>query len=330
MAGSLFVCQQCGNEFAKWFGKCPSCGEWNSLVETAVLTKIKKQRSKSKNEIRKPQSLTSIKIGKSSRISTKISELDRVLGGGIVPGQVILIAGEPGIGKSTILLQLAGKLANVLYVSGEESSQQIALRAARLGVKNKTIQILEETDVDAVIDLAISHQSLIIIIDSIQTMTTNDLSGMAGSVGQVRESASRLVRLAKSTGIPVAMVGHVTKEGSVAGPATLAHIVDTVCWFEGDTKTSLRLVRAVKNRFGPTDEVGIFAMGETGLIAADDAKIFVSKVKKAVSGSCVASVMEGTRPILVEIQSLIVPTRLAFPKRTVQGIDVKRIEMILA
>jgi len=339
---SQFVCQQCGYSQVGWAGKCSNCGSWGSLVETIVASEHPTS-SKRHTAGNKPVSLSSIPSRKVSRISTKITELDRVLGGGLVGGQVVLIAGEPGIGKSTILLQLADKLGDTLYVSGEESVTQIKIRADRLGIKNKTIKFLEETDADAVVEtieqLAISHkQSLAlraqlsaIIIDSIQTMATDDLTGLAGSVGQVRECTSRLLRIAKSLNIPLFMVGHVTKEGTVAGPAVLAHIVDTVLWFEGDKSLTLRLLRAVKNRFGPTDEVGIFEMEDKGLIGlSSPEKIFLTKSRKEVPGSIVSSVLQGTRPILVEIQSLVVPTKMAFPKRVAQGIDSRRFELLLA
>jgi DNA repair protein RadA/Sms len=256
------------------------------------------------------------------------------LGGGLVPGQVVLMAGEPGIGKSTLLLQVANEMGHVLYVSGEESATQIKIRANRMGIKNKKIDLLEETNIDSIIDTVGSLDNVkALIVDSIQTLTTNDLSGVAGSVGQVRESASRLVHLAKSTHLPIFIVGQVTKQGSVAGPAALAHIVDTVLWFEGDKNQNLRLLRAVKNRFGPTDEVGIFQMEERGLISVNDSsKLFLSNTDtpNQPAGSVATSILEGTRPILVEIQSLVVPTKLAFPKRVAQGIDSRRVEVILA
>jgi DNA repair protein RadA/Sms len=315
-------------------------------VETVVSTsKIPKQTSKSPSEI-KPVLLSSVKRKDTRRISAKISELDRVLGGGLVGGQVVLIAGEPGIGKSTILLQLADKLGSVLYASGEESVNQTKIRADRLGVKSKGIQVMEETDIDQIVDQISRYQdtksesnsvtqslsnSVTLIIDSIQTMTTGDLSGMAGSVGQVRECTYRLIKLAKSTGTTVFIVGHITKQGSIAGPSVLMHLVDTVLWFEGDKSLTLRLLRAVKNRFGPTDEVGVFSMEDKGLVSlSDPEKLFLSKVRRAVSGNVVTSVMQGTRPMLIEIQALVVPTKLAYPKRIAQGIDPKRIELLLA
>lgn len=329
-------------------GKCPNCGEWNTLVETVVegvgkgsgvKSRGNKQISKSANN---PIKLSDIKQIATKRISTKISELDRVLGGGLVPGQVVLIAGEPGIGKSTMLTQLASQLtvnsqqSTVLYVCGEESASQVKVRADRLGIKKANINLLEETDVDSVCEtieqLTVNDQLLTaVIVDSVQTMTTGDLSGMAGSVGQVRECAFRLLRAAKDKGIPLFLVGHVTKEGTVAGPAVLAHIVDTVLWFEGDKTLTTRVLRAVKNRFGPTDEVGVFDMQDRGLIPIDNIeKAFLEKGKKEVSGSVVTSIMQGTRPILVEIQALVVPTKLAIPRRVAQGIDSRRLEMLLA
>jgi DNA repair protein RadA/Sms len=333
MTKASFVCQQCGYSQVGWAGKCPQCGNWGSLIETVFRDTNKRGRkSRAGRKGKKPVSLTSIPSKKVFRTSTKLAELDRVLGGGLVPGQVVLLAGEPGIGKSTILLQLAGKLGNTLYISGEESGQQLKLRADRLGIKKKTIQIMEETDVDVVIDQINDSTKLsCLIIDSIQTMTTSDLSGLAGSVGQVRESAFRLLSAAKRQNIPLFLVGHVTKEGTVAGPAVLAHIVDTVLWFEGDKSLTLRLLRAVKNRFGPTDEVGIFSMENKGLTSVTNAeKIFLTRGRKNVAGSVTSSVMQGSRPIMVEVQSLIVPSKLAFPRRIAQGIDPKRLELLIA
>lgn len=337
---SQYVCQQCGYESVGYMGKCPNCGSWGSLVETVVAINSKSEARNSKQTVTKSVNLAQIKSSATKRTSTKISELDRVLGGGLVPGQVVLMAGEPGIGKSTLLLQVANQISDiryqtsVLYVSGEESAGQIKVRADRLGIKKSSISILEDTDVDSVAESISSSKGKGlkgVVIDSIQTMTTNDLSGLAGSVGQVRECAIRLLRKAKELNIPLFLVGHVTKEGTVAGPAVLAHIVDTVLWFEGDKTLTLRLLRAVKNRFGPTDEVGIFEMEDKGLVSQTNAeKIFLTSSKKLVAGSVVSSILQGTRPLLVEIQSLIVPTKMAFPRRIAQGIDSRRLELLLA
>lgn len=329
---SQFVCQQCGYSQVSWSGKCPNCGSWNSMVETKMGMEDKKLKSSRKSI--EPVSLSSVSSKNTSRITTKITELDRVLGGGMVLGQVILLAGEPGIGKSTILTQLANNLGNTLYIAGEESASQIKIRADRLKVKSE-IFILEETDVDAAIDSAgklIDKNGIkLLVVDSIQTTQTQDLSGMAGSVGQVRECAYRLMLFAKKTGIPTILVGHVTKEGSVAGPAVLAHLVDTVLWFEGDKTSTFRIMRANKNRFGPTDEAGLFLMEDQGLISIDNpSTLFASGNFDNVAGSARAVIMEGTRPILIEIQSLVVPTKLPFPRRVVQGIDTKKIELLLA
>ena len=333
---SSFVCQQCGYAQVGWAGKCPNCGAWGSLVETLAFAKQTDKKSHSQNTSSQLIPLSKIPSISTQRISTKITELDRVLGGGITKGQVTLLAGEPGIGKSTLLLELADKLGSTIYISGEESAGQIAIRAKRLAISNKTIKLLENTDIDSIIEkvdssIASGEGTSLIIIDSIQTMSTSDLNGLAGSVGQVRECTFRLLKLAKQKGIPLFIVGHVTKEGTVAGPSVLAHIVDTVLWFEGDKTTTLRLLRAVKNRFGPTDEVGIFEMEDKGLTPINNAeKIFLSTGKKQVAGSAVSSILQGARPLLVEIQSLVVPTKLAFSKRIAQGMDSRRLELMLA
>jgi DNA repair protein RadA/Sms len=328
---SQFVCQQCGYSQVGWAGKCPECGAWGSLVESLISSS--KTSKSSKSESKKPIFLSSISSKKTKHLSTKIPELDRVLGGGLVPGQVVLLAGEPGIGKSTILLQLSQKLPNSLYISGEESIGQIKLRADRLGIKSKSLLILEETDVDAIIE-TVNHLSTpkpsLIIIDSIQTMFTQDLSGMSGSVGQVKECTSRLTKIAKNFSVPLILVGHVTKEGTVAGPATLSHMVDSVLWFEGNRELSLRILRSIKNRFGPTDEIGIFSMKVSGLEAANEESLFLTNLSKRVSGSAITCLLEGTRPILVEIQSLVVPTKSTFPRRIAQGLDSRRLEVVIA
>ena len=332
---SSYVCQQCGYVSMGYMGKCPECNNWNTLVETVTENSKSKTLNSKQSQISisnlKSIRLSDVKASDTNRISTNISELDRVLGGGLVLGQAILIAGEPGIGKSTLLTQVADSLKNVLYVCGEESPSQIAVRAKRMGITSKNIELLESTDADVIVESFSKNNYSALIVDSIQTVTTQDLTGMAGSVGQVRESASRLVRAAKENNTPLFLVGHVTKEGTVAGPAVLAHIVDTVLWFEGDKTYTTRILRAVKNRFGPTDEVGIFEMVDTGLKSVSDIdNLFLDKNEKSVAGSIVTSVMQGTRPILVEIQALVVPTKLPIPRRVGQGVDSKRLEMLLA
>ena len=328
-AHSLFVCQQCGYESARWLGKCPSCGTWNSLVETVVTPSA--ASNKTHSTAVKPVLLSDISSIKVPRIQTKIEEFDQILGGGIVSGQVILISGNPGIGKSTLLLQIADNLENTLYVSGEESVNQIAIRANRLKVKSKKINIIEGTNIDSIISSAESLKPNILIVDSIQVMATDDLTGMSGSVGQVRECAFRLVRFAKTNNIPVFIVGHVTKEGTMAGPSVLAHIVDTVLEFTGDKNLTLRMLRAVKNRFGPTDEVGVFEMKDNGLFSVTNPeRVFIKDNVIGTPGSVVSAVMQGTRPVLVEIESLVVGSKLAFPRRIAQGIDPKRFELLLA
>jgi DNA repair protein RadA/Sms len=327
---SQYVCQQCGYSQVGWAGKCPNCGSWGSLVETVISTpQAGKEARKPRATAAKPISLSSVSSKRTSRIPTRISELDRVLGGGLVQGQVVLIAGEPGIGKSTLLLQLADKLGDTLFILGEESVGQVKVRAERLGIKNKSLKFLEETDVEAALESFNSEK--LIVVDSIQTMSTGDLTGLAGSVGQVRECTFRLLRAAKEKNIPLFLVGHVTKEGTVAGPAVLAHIVDTLLWFEGDKSLTLRLLRAVKNRFGPTDEVGIFEMEDKGLVPeANIEKLFLSKGQGNVAGSVVTSLLQGSRPLLVEIQALVVASKMPFPKRVAQGIDSRRLELLLA
>lgn len=328
---SSHVCQQCGYSQVGWAGKCPNCGTWGSLVETLVQSSAKSKSGKSSVSAKSAVSLKDVKVEAKHRVSTQISELDRVLGSGLVSGQVILLAGEPGIGKSTILLQVASNLKNCFYVSGEESATQVKIRSDRLGVKASNILFLESNNIDEVISSleSIDNPDLV-IIDSIQTMATSDLSGLAGSVGQVRECASRLVSWAKSNGVPVIMVGHVTKSGSMAGPAVLAHIVDTVLWFEGDSGANLRILRGIKNRFGPTDEVGIFTMEAKGLVSVEDASaIFLGGSVDTTPGNVVTAIMEGSRPVLVEIQSLVVSSKTAYPRRVTQGVDAKRVEMIL-
>lgn len=326
---SQFVCQQCGYAQAGWAGKCPECGTWNSLVETVTVKETKGLNGARKNP-GKLYKLSEIKVSESQRIKTGEEELDNVLGGGLVPGMVVLLAGEPGIGKSTLLTQVAMKLTNVLYVCGEESASQVALRIKRLGGKGE-MQLFESSDVDEVIAKIEEVKPGVVIIDSIQTMITSELTGGAGSVGQVRECAQLLGEVAKRLNTPIFLVGHVTKEGNIAGPRVLEHVVDTVLWFEGDRSMPVRLVRAVKNRFGPTDEVGVFEMRETGLLGVTNpSQFFLEQRVTNVPGSVVSVVLEGKRPMLVEIQALTVPTQSPMPRRVATGIDFARLQMLVA
>jgi DNA repair protein RadA/Sms len=327
-----FVCQQCGGETPKWLGKCPNCGEWNSLVETVVPT-TKKGFLLQTSETILPQKLSQIKTSDLPRIKTDLEELDRVLGGGIVPGSVILVAGEPGIGKSTLMLELGEKVGG-FYVSGEESLHQIKIRAERLKIKGEQLLFFSETDVDVIIETVKNlkkKEDRILIIDSIQTLTTQDLNSSAGSIGQVRECSSKLLKMAKSSNLAVFLIGHVTKEGALAGPKILEHMVDTVLSLEGEKFGSFRLLRTAKNRFGATDEVGVFEMTDKGMTGIENpSQIFLSQRQKGVPGSVVVATMEGTRPVLVEIQALVTSTQLALPRRVASGVDYNRLQLIVA
>ncbi len=299
------------------------------MVETIVSTQTQSSKVKSQNEGR-IYKLSEIKVSENQRVKTGEKELDNVLGGGLVPGMVVLVAGEPGIGKSTLLTQVAMDAKNVLYVCGEESASQVALRVKRLGKKGE-ILLFESTDADEVAEKIEAEKPGLVIVDSIQTLRTEDLTGTAGSVGQVRECAQRLTNLAKRLNLPVFLVGHVTKEGNIAGPAVLMHVVDTVLWFEGDKGQALRLLRAVKNRFGPTDEVGVFEMTEQGLTGiSNPSKMLLSERVKGVPGSVVSVVLEGRRPMLAEIQALTTPSKLAVPRRVATGVDFARLQMLVA
>ena len=325
---SQFVCQQCGYSQSQWAGRCPTCDTWNSLVET-----VSQQLSNSNLQFSKNSSIVNlqdIKVDEDKRQKTGELELDNVLGGGLVDGMVVLVAGEPGIGKSTLLLQVALKCKDVLYICGEESATQVALRAKRLG-KISEVSLLETNNVDEAIAKITETKPDLVIVDSIQSMTTEDLTGGAGSVGQVRECASRLTSNIKHLASCLFIVGQVTKDGNIAGPRVLEHLVDTVLWFEGDRSSNLRLVRAIKNRFGPTDEVGVFEMSEAGLIGVSDpSKLLLSERVTKVSGSVVSVILEGRRPLLVEIQSLVVQSQLAIPRRVATGIDTNRLQMLVA
>jgi DNA repair protein RadA/Sms len=331
-----YICAECGTEHSKWSGRCGACGAWNRLEETAVAVAPKiGSRTAASGAAQKPQRLP--KPGKErnlERHATGSAEFDRVLGGGIVPGSVILLGGEPGIGKSTLLLQLAGSLGkngSVLYVSGEESTEQVALRAERLGVDGAGLNVLTVTQTEDVAATISNDPPDLVVVDSIQTLATAQFSSGAGSITQVRESAARLQAVAKAHRVPVILVGHVTKEGELAGPKVLEHVVDAVLYLEGEKFHGHRLLRGAKNRFGPTDEVGVFEMGETGLSdVTDPAGLFVDSEKEQASGSALASVLEGSRALLVEVQALAVPTSFGYPKRTASGYDLNKLHLLAA
>lgn len=327
---SKFICQQCGYESASWLGKCPNCGTWNSLVETAVMEPASSKRTTLREGKTSPQKLSEIKSLSQKRILTGLEELDRVLGGGIVPGGVVLLAGNPGIGKSTLLLQICAKLGG-LYVCGEESPEQVKIRAERLKIKTDSLLLFPEIDADIICTQIQELKPLMVIIDSIQTLETSDLTGASGSVGQIRECATRLTRVAKQLGVPIFLIGHVTKEGAIAGPMVLEHLVDTVLILEGEKFYPGRTLHSLKNRFGPTDEVGIFQIEDGGMVEIKNpSALFLQEREKEVPGSVVVPLLEGTRPILVEIQALAVPTNLAFPRRIASGFDQGRLTILAA
>lgn len=333
---SLYICSECGYESAKWFGKCPGCGEWNTMNEQVVSVSAGSSKAKRSSGAyaAKVMRLNEISGDIERRISTGVSEFDRVLGGGIVEGSLVLISGDPGIGKSTILLQICehlGKSRNVLYVSGEESASQIKLRAGRLGVTTENLGILAETDIGVIVETIKTNKPDVVIIDSIQTMVYDEISSTAGSITQVRECTNILMHLAKSLEIPILVVGHVNKDGAIAGPKVLEHIVDTVLYFEGERNYSYRILRGVKNRFGSTNEIGVFEMKQNGLQEVENPSLLMlSGRPKNVSGTCVACVMEGSRPILAEVQGLVTATGFGTPRRMSTGFDYNRMAMILA
>ncbi|TME68970.1 MAG: DNA repair protein RadA [Chloroflexi bacterium] len=330
---TTFVCTDCGGESVRWAGQCPHCQAWNTLQEFQVRKAAKDSRPRTL-ERAKPRPLTEVAAEDAPRLRLAWGELNRVLGGGIVAGSLVLIGGEPGVGKSTLLMHAAAQVARqgkVLYVSGEESVQQVRMRAERLSALHAGILLLPENDLDAICEAIQAAMPTLAIVDSIQTVTDAGFEGSAGSVTQVRESAARLMRLAKEIGVPVFLVGHVTKDGSIAGPRVLEHIVDTVLYLEGDRRQELRILRATKNRFGSAEEIGVFAMGEAGLeeVADPSAALLASAVPSA-PGTVIVAALEGTRPLLVEVQSLVNHTENAMVRRLANGIDVNRLHMILA
>ena len=329
---SVFFCQNCGHEENKWLGQCPACKGWNTFVEEQVST-AKAHTSKKSGEVQ-VVSLSQVNSNDSSRIQTGIKELDRVLGGGIVPGSLVLVGGDPGIGKSTLLLQVCQRLAEkkeVLYISGEESLAQIKLRANRMGEFTEKLLLLCETNLDTIRNVIEKRKPEVVIIDSIQTMYNEEVTSAPGSVSQVRESTNVLMQLAKGLGITIFIVGHVTKEGTVAGPRVLEHMVDTVLYFEGDRHASYRILRGVKNRFGSTNEIGVFEMRQNGLVEVENpSEYMLSGKPENASGSVVACSMEGTRPILIEIQALVCQSNFGMPRRTAAGTDYNRVNLLMA
>ena len=337
-----FVCQNCGAKSPKWQGRCTSCNEWNTFVEELMDSGKSEERGRKlskPSETVAPVALDEIDVEEGFRLKTQINEFDRVLGGGIVPGETVMIGGDPGIGKSTLLLQVVDRLSRLqkkgqgkcLYVTGEESAQQIKLRAERLGIRSNNLFIFPETDVRAILDQIEKTKPVLTVIDSIQTLFLADIASAPGSVSQVRESAARLTYLAKREKLPMFLIGHVTKEGSIAGPMVLEHMVDAVLYFEGDIQRHYRLLRAVKNRFGSTQEIGIFDMREDGLSeVADASKAFLDAHYVHSSGSVITASLEGTRPLLLEVQSLVSPTNFGMPQRRSSGIDPNRLALILA
>lgn len=331
-----FVCQNCGNSSPRWLGKCPECESWNTYVEEQ---QEKAKKSSGKQKTQDPVPISEIESGNEERIPTQNKELDRVLGGGFVPGSVILVGGDPGIGKSTLALQMLGNIssnsknsqANLLYVTGEESPEQVKMRAQRIGVGSDNVFVLSATSVESIIDEIKNLSPQIAVVDSIQTMYTEELSSAPGSVGQIRECTAKLMQHAKTGGPAIFLVGHVTKEGSIAGPKVLEHLVDTVLYFEGGKDHPYRILRAIKNRFGSTNEIGVFEMMDTGLKEVKNpSEIFLSERPENASGSVVTPSIEGTRPILVEIQALVSPCSFGVPRRTTIGLDNNRVSLLLA
>lgn len=331
---TMYICNNCGEATNKWFGRCPNCGEWNTLTEEVAVQRVSSKGKSASSSLQSAETtrLDSVTTDDEARFSTGIPELDRVLGGGIVKGSAVLIGGEPGAGKSTLLLQVCGNIGeDVLYFSGEESIRQIKLRANRLGIAGENIEIANETDIESIINTILQRKPSLVVIDSIQTMSYSAISSSPGSVTQVRECASMLLRVAKSQGIAIFMVGHVNKDGAIAGPKVMEHIVDAVLYFEGDKYLSYRILRGAKNRFGSTNELGMFEMGEKGLSGiANPSEALLDGRGHGISGSCVTCIVEGTRPILSEIQSLVAKTGFGTPRRTTAGFDFNRANLLIA
>lgn len=331
---TVFFCSECGCESPKWMGKCPGCGQWNTMIEEKVAPENSKNRSHNSKAAGKPKKLSEISSEQEERLKTNISELDRVLGGGAVSGSLVLVGGDPGIGKSTLLLQMCKTLdckGEILYVSGEESVRQIKMRADRLSIKADNLSIMSETELDTICETAGKTNPAVIIIDSVQTIYDSSITSAAGSVSQVREVAHAMMRLAKKDGVTVFLVGHVTKEGAIAGPKVLEHMVDCVLYFEGERHQHHRILRAVKNRFGSTNEIGVFEMCDSGLREIfNPSEMLLSGRPQNTSGSCVICALEGTRPILAEVQALVTRSNFPAPRRMSAGIDYNRVSLLMA
>jgi len=329
---TAFVCQQCGFQSPKWIGRCPSCDGWNTFVEERLVAPPKGRGLA--RATREPIALDAVPADAEQRLATGIGEFDRVLGGGIVRGSLVLLGGDPGIGKSSLLMHASAALATrgtVLYVSGEESAAQTKIRARRFGISGEGILLLAETDLGSVIEAVRRVRPSFVVVDSIQTMSSDAIASAAGGVSQLRECTARLLELAKGEDVPIFLVGHVTKEGAVAGPRVLEHIVDAVLYLEGERFHAFRILRATKNRFGSTDEVGVFEMGESGLReVTNPSEVFLEERSRGVAGSVVVPTVEGTRPLLVEVQALVTPTAFGLPRRTVNGADAQRVLLLLA
>lgn len=331
-SNTVFVCSNCGNESSKWFGKCPACNEWNTCYEEKLTTKI--TNNKTIKETKKPQLLNEVKNQDIIRSSTGFSELDRVLGGGLVKGSLVLLGGEPGIGKSTLILQICDKIkgeGKVLYVSGEESAEQIKMRADRLHIKNEDIMFLGETDIDVIENAILQIKPKLVIIDSIQTMYSEDITSSPGSVSQVREITGKIMRICKQAAITTIIIGHVTKDGNIAGPRVLEHMVDTVLYLEGERYFSYRILRGIKNRFGSTNEIGMFEMQDKGICEiTNPSSVLLGEREENATGSIVVVSMEGTRPIMVELQALTTQSVFGMPRRNTNGIDYNRLTLLVA
>ena len=336
---TVFFCSECGNESSKWFGRCTVCGAWNTAVEEELQPEVKTKHVASyrpvQDEDNKPKALTEIEVGAIARITSGYGEIDRVLGGGIVPGALILLGGDPGIGKSTLLLQVSGRIAEesgkVLYASGEESDMQLKLRAHRLGINSSNLLVQAETNLDTILNEAKGSQPMLLVIDSIQTMYVGSVESAPGSVSQVRECTARLLRFAKDQDIPVIIIGHVTKDGTIAGPRMLEHMVDVVLYFEGERSYQFRILRGIKNRFGSTSESGLFTMEEEGLgELLNPSATLLAERSEEETGSAIMAYLEGVRPILVEVQSLVVSTAFGMPRRTAIGYDLNKLILLLA